>query len=97
MSVKISLGVDKNFTVRFPVSPLHTTRLPETFGAKPATGVPDSKEITPNIHNPHVLVVDDEPLVAGMLRMFLESSGHNASVYLEGEETVTSFRAGAFD
>ena len=44
-----------------------------------------------------VLVVDDEPLVAGMLRTFLESSGHNASVYLEGEETVTSFRGGAFD
>lgn len=85
LSVKSSPGVGTTFTVGFPAS------------SDEDSGIPDSKEKTPNIRNLHVLVVDDEPLVAGMLRTFLESSGHNASVYLEGEEAVIAFRRGAFD
>ena len=85
LSVKSSPGVGTTFTVRFPAS------------SDEDSGIPDSKEKTPNIRNLHVLVVDDEPLVAGMLRTFLESSRHNASVYLEGEEAVIAFLRGAFD
>jgi len=53
LSVKSSSGVGTNFTVRFPVS------------YDEATGVTDSKKITPNISNLHVFLADDEPFDSG--------------------------------
>lgn len=85
LSVKSSPGGGTTFTARFPA-------LSDESSAGTA-----SEEKAANILNLQVLVVDDDPLVVGMLRTFLESSGHNATVYLEGEEAVTAFREGAFD
>tara|TARA_B100000315_G_scaffold179828_1_gene168616 strand:+ start:519 stop:956 length:438 start_codon:yes stop_codon:yes gene_type:complete len=44
-----------------------------------------------------VLVVDDEPLVAGMLGTFLESVGHTVTVFLDGAEAVEAFGKREFD
>ena len=44
-----------------------------------------------------VLVVDDEPLVAGMLQTLLESVGHRATVCLGGAEAVEVFQTREFD
>jgi CheY-like chemotaxis protein len=44
-----------------------------------------------------VLVVDDEPLVAGMLQTLLESVGHRTAVCLGGVEAVEVFKNRPFD
>lgn len=44
-----------------------------------------------------VMVVEDEPLVAGLFRTFLESMGHRVSVYLDGAEAVEAFEKSQSD
>ena len=85
LTVQSKQGVGTTFTARFP-----------TQSAEVATSSGNEHKI-PNIRNLDVLVVDDEPLVAGMIRTFLESLGHHATVFLEGQEAVEAFRAGEFD
>ena len=44
-----------------------------------------------------IMVVEDEPLVAGLFRTFLESLGHRVSVYLDGAEAVEAFEKNQSD
>lgn len=44
-----------------------------------------------------VMVVEDEPLVAGLFRTFLESLGHRVSVYLDGADAVEAFEKSQSD
>ena len=44
-----------------------------------------------------VMVVEDEPLVAGLFRTFLESLGHRVSVYLDGTEAVEALEKSQSD
>ena len=85
LTVESKLGVGTTFTVRFPAQSAELTAM---------SGSENQARRSSNLD---VLVVDDEPLVAGMIRTFLESAGHHATVFLEGQGAVESFRAGEFD
>ncbi len=85
LTVESKLGLGTTFTAQFPA---------QSGELSPSSL---SEDNVLDIRNLDVLVVDDETLVAGMLRTFLESAGHHASVFLEGREAVDAFRAGQFD
>ncbi len=85
LTVESKLGFGTTFTVRFPAQ---SAELPAG---------PRSEDEPNNLLNLNVLVVDDEPLVAGMIRTFLESSGHSATVFLEGQGAIEAFEAAQFD
>ena len=85
LTVESKLGVGTTFTVRFPAQSAELLTRSRT------------EDKTPSIGNLDVLVVDDEPLVAGMLRTFLESAGHHATVFLEGQGAVEAFREREYD
>ena len=85
LSVESQLGKGTTITVRLPavIDDEDSSKSPAMAANKPSSL--------------DVMVVDDEPLVAGMLRIFLESAGHRVAVFLEGAEAVESFRSSAFD
>ena len=43
------------------------------------------------------MVVDDEPLVAAMIRSLLESAGHGVTLCLESQQALDGFRRSHFD
>jgi DNA-binding response OmpR family regulator len=43
------------------------------------------------------LVVDDEPLVAAMIRLLLESAGHGVTLCLEGQQALEAFQRSHYD
>ena len=85
LSVASEQGLGTTFTARFPGAP-----------AGVATSL-DADVIEPDVRCLHVLVAEDEPLVAGMLRRFLESVGHDVTVCLNGAEAIEAFENKEFD
>ena len=83
--VDSELGKGTTFTLRLPAA--QTDRSPV------------SRVREPRVQRRYleVLVVDDEPLVAGMLQTLLESVGHRAAICLSGLEAVDTFQAHEFD
>lgn len=85
LSVESTPGTGTTFTVRLPAA--------QADLASPSEALePDTSE-----RKLHVMVVDDEPLVAGMLQTILESAGHRATVFLDAAEAVEAFSEGQFD
>ena len=78
-------GLGTTFTARFPAAPSQLANLP---------GAEDS---TAEVGSLRILVADDELLVAGMLKTFLESVGHNVAVCLNGAEAIEAFENKEFD
>ena len=85
LSVASHRGVGTTFTARFPAASPEIAILPEPEGS-----APDADSL-------RILVAEDEPLVAGMLRTFLESVGHNVTVCLNGAEAIEAFEHTEFD
>ena len=85
LSVDSQQGVGTTFTARLPAAPAESAILPEAEGR------------APDVASLRILVAEDEPLVAGMLRTFLESVGHNVTVCLDGAEAIEAFENQEFD
>ena len=85
LSVASQQGVGTTFTARFPAAGAELATLPEVEGDVPDVG------------SLRILVAEDEPLVAGMLRTFLESVGHDVTVCLNGTEAIEAFENKEFD
>ena len=84
ISVESTQGTGTTVFVCFPAT-CQPSECMETIDTMPTKGGLD------------VMVVDDEPLVAGMLGTFLESLGHRASVFLDGAEAVQAFEGSQID
>ena len=85
LSVASPQGLGTTFTVRFPAAAAELAILPGAEDS--ATGLGSLR----------ILVADDEALVVGMLRTFLESVGHNVTVCLNGAEAIEAFENKEFD
>ena len=85
LSVASEPGQGATFTGRFPAAQAELA----TFQAAEVTA--------PDVWSLHILVAEDEPLVAGMLRTFLESVGHTVAVCLNGSEAIEAFENREFD
>ena len=85
LSVENDQGAGTRFTIHFPAASGDLTTSTHVKGAQ------EGKRIL------KVLVVDDEPLVAGMLKTFLATAGHRASIFLDGAEAVEAIEKGEFD
>ena len=85
LSVDSEVGKGTTFTLRFPAAQIDRS------------AVAMAKEPSVQRRYLEVLVVDDEPLVAGMLQTLLESVGHRATVCLNGLEAVETFKDRGFD
>ena len=85
LSVDSQQGVGTTFTARLPAAPAEFAILPEAEGR------------APEVASLRILVAEDETLVAGMLRTFLESVGHNVTVCLDGAEAIETFEKQEFD
>ena len=85
LQVESAPGKGTTFTIRFPAmaADLETSLNPGRL-----------KQRDPKFD---VMVVDDEPGVARMLGTFLQTAGHQASVFLDGAEAVEAFQKGEFD
>lgn len=46
---------------------------------------------------PKIFVVDDDPNIAKLLRLYLEQEGYEASLFARGDEALAAFRAAAPD
>lgn len=46
---------------------------------------------------PKIFVVDDDPNIAKLLRLYLEQEGYEASLFTRGDEALAAFRAAAPD
>ena len=85
LSVTSQPGTDTTFTARFPAVSADLGLLPKDEGS------------APDVMGLCILVAEDEPLVAGMLRTFLESVGHHVTVCLNGTEAIEAFENSEFD
>ena len=85
LSLTSQRGVGTTFTARFPAASAELDLLPEAEGSAPDVG------------SLRILVAEDEPLVAGMLKTFLESVGHDITVCLNGAEALEAFENKEFD
>ena len=79
LSVASQQGLGTTFTARFPADSAELDIIPEVAGS------------ASDIGRLRILVAEDAPLVAGMLRTFLESVGHNVTVCLNGAEAIEAF------
>jgi PAS domain S-box-containing protein len=78
-------GRGSTFTIRMPVPPPQP-KAPEAVPAEPALRTALS-----------VLVVDDEPQVAGVLKNFLQSLGYRVTVRSDGHSALDAFQQERFD
>ncbi len=85
LSVTSEQGLGTTFTARFPAAPTEAVTSHE------------SEVTAPEVRCLDVLVAEDEPLVAGMLRTFLESLGHSVTICLNGAEAIEAFENKEFD
>jgi CheY-like chemotaxis protein/anti-sigma regulatory factor (Ser/Thr protein kinase) len=85
LSVDSELGKGTTFSLRFPAAQ------PDRSAIARARRPSEERRYL------EVLVVDDEPLVAGMLQTLLDSVGHRAAVCLGGVEAVEVFQTREFD
>jgi PAS domain S-box-containing protein len=89
-------GEGTTFVVRLPVASDHTARPPAEASGSPDT-LGDAAAIRPSARAARILVVDDEPKLAQLLRSFLELQGHRAWTVTEGAAAVALLADHAFD
>ena len=85
LTVTSQQGVGSTFIARFPPASTEVGLLPE------------AEDSAPDAMSLRVLVAEDEPLIAGMLKTFLECVGHNVTVCLNGTEAIEAFKNKEFD
>ncbi|HTS20045.1 MAG TPA: response regulator [Verrucomicrobiae bacterium] len=85
-TVEIETEINKGttFVIRFP----QTSRQPQTASAAKPAGP---------IHNLHVLVVDDEPMVREVITEYLAADGHQVLTADGGRDGVAKFKKDEFD
>jgi signal transduction histidine kinase/ActR/RegA family two-component response regulator len=88
-----------------PTRPLHSRYAPKVtdeplaYQALPSTTEDgeENEEPTHSPHSLHVLLVDDEPQVRGLLVEYLAIDGHTVETAVNGNEGLERFRLGTFD
>ncbi len=85
MNIESEVGKGTTFAMRFPI-PKHSVG-----------GKDDSMVEQNSLPALHLLVVDDEPLVAQLLTAFLRNDGHTVVTAADGEQGLKKFQSEDFD
>lgn len=92
MNIESEVGKGTTFAMRFPI-PKHSVG-----GKDDSVGGKDDAMVEQNsLPALHLLVVDDEPLVAQLLTAFLRNDGHTVVTAADGEQGLKKFQSEDFD
>jgi PAS domain S-box-containing protein len=96
IAVRSVPGEGTTFTVRLPAASADTARPPAEASGGPVP-VGEAVAYQPSARVARILVVDDEPKLAQLLRSFLELQGHRVWTVTEGAAAVTLLSDHVFD
>jgi signal transduction histidine kinase len=102
IDVESESGKGTTFILRLPVQngPKPGDKKPETApkaAATPGRGGEHDQQAAGGPRPKRVLVVDDEPLVRGVITAYLTCDGHVVEAAVDGRDGLERFRAGKFD